>query len=79
MPSNLRNNALHDLGFGIATRYGLDGPVVESRWGAIFSAPVHTGPGAQPPIHWVRGLSWGYSGRAWRRPPTLIAPRLKKE
>jgi hypothetical protein len=31
---------------GIATRYELDGPVIESRWGATFSAPVQTGPGA---------------------------------
>jgi len=30
---------------GIATRYGLDGPVFESRWGSRFSATVHTGPG----------------------------------
>jgi len=36
-----------DIAVGIATRYGLDGPGVESRWGgARFSAPVHTGPGA---------------------------------
>jgi hypothetical protein len=27
---------------GIATGYGLDGPGIESRWGAIFSAPVRT-------------------------------------
>ena len=33
---------------GNATRYGLDGPGIESRWGAKFSAQVHTGPGAQP-------------------------------
>ena len=33
---------------GIATRYGLDGPGIESRWGARFSAPVQTGPGAHP-------------------------------
>ena len=33
---------------GIATGYGLDGPGVESRWGARFSAPVQTGPGAHP-------------------------------
>ena len=26
----------------IATRYGLDGPVIEPRWGARFSAPVQT-------------------------------------
>jgi hypothetical protein len=33
---------------GIATGYGLDGPRIESRWGARFSAPVQTGPGAYP-------------------------------
>jgi hypothetical protein len=32
----------------IATGCGLDGPGIESRWGARFSAPVHTGPGAHP-------------------------------
>jgi len=32
----------------IATGYGLDGPVIESRWGARFSAPVQTGPGTHP-------------------------------
>jgi hypothetical protein len=33
---------------GIATGYGLDGLEIESRWGARFSAPVQTGPGAHP-------------------------------
>ena len=33
---------------GIATGYGLDGPGIESRWGARFSAPVQTGPGVHP-------------------------------
>ena len=33
---------------GIATGYGLDGPGIESRWRARFSAPVQTGPGAHP-------------------------------
>ena len=33
---------------GITTGYGLDGPGTESRWGARFSAPVQTGPGAHP-------------------------------
>ena len=32
----------------IATGYWLDGLGIESRWGARFSAPVQTGPGAQP-------------------------------
>jgi hypothetical protein len=33
---------------GIATDYGLDGPGIESRWGARFFAHVQTGPGANP-------------------------------
>jgi hypothetical protein len=33
---------------GIATDYGLDGLGIESRWGARFSAPVQTDPGAHP-------------------------------
>ena len=37
-----------DSSVGIATRYGLDGPGIEARWGARFSAPVQTGPGAYP-------------------------------
>ena len=37
-----------DSSVDIATRYGLDGPGIKSRWGARFSAPVQTGPGAYP-------------------------------
>jgi hypothetical protein len=37
-----------DSSVGIATRYGLNGPEIETRWGARFSAPVHTGPGDNP-------------------------------
>ena len=37
-----------DSSVGIATDYGLDGPGMESRWVARFSAPVQTGPGAHP-------------------------------
>jgi hypothetical protein len=33
---------------GIATSYALDGPGIESRWEATFSATVQTGPGAHP-------------------------------
>jgi len=33
---------------GIATGYELDGPGIEFRWGARFSAPVQTGPVAHP-------------------------------
>jgi len=49
-----------DNSVSIATCYGMDGPEIESRWGARFSAPVHSGPGAHPAsctmgtgsIHW---------------------------
>ena len=37
-----------DNSVGIATHCWLDGPEIESRWGARFSAPVQTGPGAHP-------------------------------
>ena len=37
-----------DSSVGTATRYGLDGPGIESRWEARFSAPVQTGPRAHP-------------------------------
>jgi hypothetical protein len=35
-----------DSSVGIVTRYGLDGPGIESQWEGRFSAPVQTGPGA---------------------------------
>ena len=37
-----------DSAVGIATRYGLDGPGIESPVGARFSAPVQTCLGAHP-------------------------------
>jgi len=33
-----------DSSEGTVTRYGLEGPVIESPWWARFSAPVRTGP-----------------------------------
>ena len=52
-----RNSAV-----GTATRYGLDGPGIESRWGARFSTPIQTGPGVYP-VLWVLGIYRGKSGR----------------
>ena len=42
-----------DSSVGIATRYGLDGQGIESRWGARFSATVQP---TQSPVQWVPGL-----------------------
>jgi hypothetical protein len=40
-------NVGRDSVVGIATRYGLDGPGIEPRWGGgRFFAAVQTGPGA---------------------------------
>jgi hypothetical protein len=42
---------------GITTGHRMDGPGIESRWGARFSAPVQSGPGAiQPSVQWVPGF-----------------------
>ena len=50
-----------DSSVGIATRYGLDGPGIESRWGGgDFPHPSRPAMGStQPPIRRVPGLSWG--------------------
>jgi len=41
-------NMYRDSSVSIATRNELDGPGIESRLGARFSAPVQTGLGAHP-------------------------------
>jgi hypothetical protein len=50
-------NVGRDSSVGIATRYGLDGPGIESRWGQDFPHPSRPALGpTQPPIQWVLGL-----------------------
>ena len=45
---------------GMATGYGLDGPVIESRWGLHLPHLSRTALGStQLPVQWVPGLSWG--------------------
>jgi hypothetical protein len=49
---------------GIASRYGMDGLRIESRWGRDLphlSRPVPRP--TQPPVQWVTGLSRGKGGR----------------
>jgi hypothetical protein len=53
-----------DNSVDIATRYGLDGPGIESRWDQDFPHPSRPALGpTQPPIHWVPGLFQELSGR----------------
>ena len=51
-----RNWVKRDRGssVGIATRYGLDGPRIESRLGAEFSSTLQTGPGVHPASHTIK-------------------------
>jgi len=45
---------------GIATRYGLDGPGIGSRWRQDIPHPSRPAPGPiKTPIQWVLGLSRG--------------------
>jgi hypothetical protein len=72
------------LWVGIATRYGLDGSGIESRWGggAKFSAPVQTGPAAHPSTYdGYRVFPGCKAARSWRgvNQPPHLAPGLKKE
>jgi hypothetical protein len=66
---------------GIATGYGLDGPGIESRYGARFPAPVQTGPGAHSPT-WamgIRSFPGVKSGRGVTLTPhSLLVPLVMK-
>ena len=49
-----------DSAVGIATRYGLDGPGIESQWQRDFPHPSRPALGpTQPPVQWVPGLFRG--------------------
>jgi len=70
-----------DSSVGIATRYGLDGPGIESRWGARFSSSFHIGPGVHPASYTMGTGSFQGVKRAGRGVdyPPHLAPRLRKE
>jgi hypothetical protein len=60
-----------------ATRYEMDGPGIEPRWGRDFQQPSRPtlGP-TQPPVQWVTGLfPGGKTAGAWRSPPNSIYRR----
>jgi len=50
---------------GIATRYGLNGPGIEYRWGRDFLQPFRPPQGrTQPPTQWIPRLSRGKAAGA---------------
>jgi hypothetical protein len=61
-----------------ATRYGLGGPEIESRWRRDFP---QTGPGAHPASYTIGTGSFPGVQRPGRgvNHPTHLAPKLKKE
>ena len=65
---------------GTATRYGLDGQGIESRWGRGFpflSRSVLEP--TQPPVHWYRAsFLGGKAAWAWRWPPTPSSAEVKE-
>jgi hypothetical protein len=72
---------VRDSSVGISTRYGLEGPGIESRFGARFCARVQTGPGAHLSSYTLGTGSFpgvNRPGRCVDHPPHL-APRLKNE
>jgi hypothetical protein len=66
-----------DSSVGIATRYELDGPGIESRWGRDFPQPSRPALGpTQPPIQWLPGLfPRDKAAGAWSWTPTPILRR----
>ena len=65
---------------GIATPNGLDGPGIESRWGARFSASAQSGAGAHPASCKMGTGSFPGVKRPGRgNHSPLLVPRLKKE
>jgi len=78
MIKNVYFNGMHGPGsaLSIATGYGLDSPGIEFRWGARFSAPVQTGPGAHPAscTMGTASLLGVKSGRGVTTPHPLLVP-----
>jgi hypothetical protein len=70
-----------DSPVGMANRYGLDGPGIESRWGARFFASIQTDPGTLPASCALDTGSFPEVKRPGRDidPLSHLSPRLKKE
>jgi len=73
-------NVGRDRIVGVATRYGLNDPEIESRLrgGSRFSTPVLTSSGAHPASYTMDTGSF-LGGKAAGTTHPLLTPRLKKE
>ena len=68
-----------DSSVGIATRYGLEGPAIESQWERSFQHQSRPALGPiQPPIKRAPGLCRGKAAREWRWPPTPSSGEVKE-
>jgi len=64
-------------GYTVWTRYGLDGPGLESRSGRNFPyPPIPTLGPKQLPVQWVTGID--KAAGAWRWAPTLYSAEVEK-
>jgi hypothetical protein len=64
---------------GIATRYGMVGPGIESRWQRNFPHPSGTTLGSnQPPIPWVPGIYRGESDQSVALTTTPTSTEVKE-
>jgi len=70
-----------DSSVGVATRYGLDGAGIETRWGPDFPHPSRPALGpTQPSVWWEPGNYLGQSGRGVLLTTHLhLGLKLKKE
>jgi hypothetical protein len=68
-----------DSAFGIAIRYGLDGPGIESQWGEIFRSRPDR-PWSPPSLLYnrYRVFPGGKAAGTWRWPPTLSNTEVKE-
>ena len=71
---------VRDSVVGTVTRYGLDGPGIESRWRRGFSNPSRpTLVPTQRPVHWEPSIfPWSKTVGVWRSTPTSSTVDIKE-